>query len=836
MKAGARFCGGVNNFYVLVFRVDCVGNSVYSVSMSQKDDIKYKIEICDIGPIKRLDGLLSPKDQNLIFARNGTGKSFLSRAFRYIAEYNDQANLQTSTNDDNSKSLAELLVSKESEDSGDGSAEFIFSQNKKVLAKLDINKQNRNPVPEIDRQKTIFHVFSQDFVDNELGKAKYKVNLKEISKTIPLGYENIKLANARTTHEDTKTSHAEKTQSLVKMLNQEKELELKNKAGINASLTQYRDININFCFTQDPPTELPEVVISLNEIIKNLDKLKSIPADPPLPQDVAPLSLNEIPYDEIQEILKKSISPANIAEDIKKKINLNDDNYTFYEKGTDLIKESLKENLEICPLCDQSLENEKTKKIIDAYVKYFEDEEAKATALLRKYWKIINDKIKIIESHRQNINKQEKLFNDIKNYISSQKEINFENTDNDYNKIIVILTELKNIIGVKGKDLPKVCKMPDNDSSNALGMLNAKIEDSNKKINNIKKIFGDTGKERRNLQRLACKVFCTEFRKKHEIDIGKVQDIKSKLDEQVNEIQELESRGDKDSVKERVAKTLSMLLPHFFGDTYSFDKKNDTIKLNGGAMPPRGNNDSLSDGEKSVLAFCYFIATIHKKVESINDYEKLFLVFDDPVTSMSYDFIFSIVQALRNLGISKEGIISIKYKQPKEDYPRPKLLILTHNSYFFNIAYNDGYGVVGRQSAFLLSKSDDKNHKISKMSEYIAPFKEQLKDIVGIVNGNEPNHTTANSVRSVLEAIQKFCSPDKKLQNFLEDIARDEDININSTLINSLSHGDYNGIMPPIPDLKKVCKDVEKIAKIFIPGQINQIKDAEKINKPPPPE
>ncbi|MGU9963328.1 MAG: AAA family ATPase [Candidatus Halichondribacter symbioticus] len=791
--------------------------------MSQKDDIKYKIEICDIGPIKRLDGLLSPKDQNLIFARNGTGKSFLSRAFRYIAEYNDQANLQTSNNDDNSKSLAELLVSKESEDSGDGSAKFIFSQNKKVLAKLDINKQNRNPVPEIDRQKTIFHVFSQDFVDNELGKAKYKVNLKEITQTMTVGSENIKLENARTTHEDTKKRHAEKIQSLAKILNQEKELELKNKAGINASLTQYRDINISFCFNQEPPTELPEVVISLNEIIKDLDKLKSIPADPSLPTELELLLLNGISFDEIQKILETSISPSEIAKEIVKKIDAKPD---FYKAGISLI---IDEKLESCPLCEQSLKDEAVKNIIITYIEYFNAAEEKAKEKLRQHYNIINDKIKDIERHEKNTNRQEKLFNDLKQYISSQNEISFENTTEEYKKSIDILTELSNIIKIKEKDLSNLYEIQGSNLEKKCKELNVKIEDINKKIINIKKSINDTGKERLELQRLACKVFCTEFRKKHKIDIGKIQDIKSKLDEQANEIQELESTGDKDSVKERVAKTLSMLLPYFFGDTYSFDKENDTIKLNGGAMPPRGNNDSLSDGEKSVLAFCYFIATIHKKVESNNDYEKLFLVFDDPVTSMSYDFIFSIVQALRNLGISKEGIISIKYKQPKENYPRPKLLILTHNSYFFNIAYNDGHGVVGRHSAFLLSKSDDKNHKISDMSEYIAPFKYQLIDIIGVVNGEEPDYTTANSIRSVLEAIQKFCSPDKKLQNFLEDIARDEDININSTLINSLSHGDYNGIMPPIPDLKKVCKDVEKIAKIFIPGQINQIKDAEKI-------
>lgn len=44
----------------------------------------FTISATYLGPIFSLDGELSKNAQNLIFARNGTGKSFLSRAFRYL--------------------------------------------------------------------------------------------------------------------------------------------------------------------------------------------------------------------------------------------------------------------------------------------------------------------------------------------------------------------------------------------------------------------------------------------------------------------------------------------------------------------------------------------------------------------------------------------------------------------------------------------------------------------------------------------------------------------------------------------------------------------------------
>ena len=779
----------------------------------------YNIKARHIGPILKLEGLdgnLSKQHQNLIFARNGTGKSFLSRAFRYIAEHKNADNLQSTNNQGNSNSLADLLVSKESKDA---SAEFVFSHHRTVLAGLEINSQNKNPVPVVDSE-TIFHVFSQDFVDKELGKPRYEPDFNKITQEITVGSKNIELEEAHEKLKKITKTYDSEYQKLETEFNKEK-LSLKSRADIKISLRQYQDISIEKCFIENQQSESSSTDKPLSEIINDFNEVKLIDEDLTLPENLEPLSLNEVPYDKIQEILEKPISPANIAKDIKDKI---DNNYDFYETGKELIDK----NPEICPLCDQSLENKKTKEIIDAYIKYFEDAEAEAKTLLRDYWKIVNNKIKNVEMHKQNTNNQEKYFNDIKKNIPSQREINLENTNEEYKQIINILTELKDIIQTKGENVSNVCTVPDSNLENICDELNSKLGIINTKHPALINIYKNINKEKKSLRIAACDSFIPWFAEKNKDTIKNIQRIESELKEQTDEIKKLESTGGKVSVRDKVASTLQDLLPYFFDDKYSFDKESYAIKLNGEAMPLRGNSDTLSDGEKSVLAFCYFIAVIHQKVERDSDYKKLFLVFDDPVTSMSYDFVFSVVQALRNLGISKEGDISIKYRQPKEGYNQPRLLILTHNSYFFNIAFSKGHGVVKYNAAFLLDKIDDKKHKISDMSEYIAPFKYQLIDIIGVVNGNEPNHTTANSIRSVLEAIQKFCHPDKDLKIFLEDIAEANKININSTLINTLSHGLYDGTMPPQDDLKKVCKDVKKIAEIFIPGQVNQIKDANK--------
>ena len=50
----------------------------------------------------------------------------------------------------------------------------------------------------------------------------------------------------------------------------------------------------------------------------------------------------------------------------------------------------------------------------------------------------------------------------------------------------------------------------------------------------------------------------------------------------------------------------------------------------------------LSDGEKSILAFCFFLANIHGVVENESDYNRLFLVIDDPVSSMDFNYVYNV--------------------------------------------------------------------------------------------------------------------------------------------------------------------------------------------------
>ena len=225
-----------------------------------------------------------------------------------------------------------------------------------------------------------------------------------------------------------------------------------------------------------------------------------------------------------------------------------------------------------------------------------------------------------------------------------------------------------------------------------------------------------------------------------------------------------------------------------------------------------------------MIAFCYFVACVHRKVKSESDYHKVFFVFDDPVTSMSYDYVFGIAQVLKHLSISTQGVVSINPSRIDGNmYKRPKLLIMTHSSYFFNVSLTNK--VVHESAAFALNAQPD-GHKVSRMDKYIAPFQLQLKEIYEVANGKEPDHGTGNTIRSILEAVGRFCRPDKSkhLSEFIDFLAGDEDIKLRSVMINSLSHGSYYDETPAPDDLKLACDETLAVVEKYAAGQLEIVR------------
>lgn len=773
--------------------------------MSTLPKPSFSISAKFLGPVLSLNGELTNKSQNLVFARNGTGKSFLSRAFRYFDLHGQGRDI-----DDAAKNLV-------SDESADGKGAFSFARGPTAMGTLLLDKSGDVVTPQLG--DTIFHVFSEDFVQEELRERLYEID-GEIENQIAVDSESIKIKDAQDELAKAQADAQAAEAALRDKFDKEKLSELAEKAGINKQLRDYKGLTIDRLLERYPDKPEPANP-SVADIIKDLDSLKAIPSDPIYPDDVGPVPSDDIDLKEIEDSLGRITSPSSVSEDIKKKI---DEHREFYATGTKIVQDTHRES---CPFCEQGITAGDPKAIIDAYVGYFSDAEEKHKTELRGFFRALLNREAALKETENRLSRQKSRFDTLKSFVPSQKDVALGDGEEELKNLRDTLVALKDVVQKKTDALTVALSMPENGLAANVTAINELITANNSKAQKLTRAVEKSDEERRDLQRKACMAYEAEFAITNWTDIEALRTLRVATTAAAAALLALEKSSPSTDARIRVAETFELLLKEFFADKYVFDK-DDFILKRGIHEMTRGSHRTLSDGEKTVIAFCYFVACAHRKVGANSDYRKLFLVFDDPVTSMSYDFVFSIAQTLKNLNISDQGGISINPGQiDGNKHLRPELLILTHSSYFFNICLTNRIVDERKGAAFALHP-DAGTHKLVPLREYVAPFKEQLKDAYDVANGRDPDHRTANSVRSVLEAIGRFCRPDKSesLSTFVQHLAGDEGIAVKSVLINSLCHGTYYEETPVPGDLKLACEETITVVDRFAVGQLELIKGA----------
>lgn len=754
-----------------------------------------------LGPVFSLNGELTKNAQNLVFARNGTGKSFLSRAFRYLDLHGQGLAL-----DNASRNLV-------SDESPNGNGAFSFGRGTETMGSLQLKKAEDKSTAQLN--DTIFHVFSEEFVQEELREQQFNLD-GDIKNQIAVDSTNIQLNEAEEVLALAERAAQQALDTLKSDFDKERTSQLVVKAGVRKQLREYGALSIEALLISYPEKPEPPQK-SLAEILKGLDSLKSIPAEPVYPQVVKSIGLDDIDIKALADILNKITSPSSVSETIKKKIDANRD---FYKTGVDIIDQ---EHVSSCPFCEQDIMASNPKSIIDAYVEYFSDEEAKHKSELRDFYAALNNKERQLTETENELARQNSRYDKLRAYLPSMKDNALAQYDSAIKAAAKVIASMKSTIEDKGKSLGLSASLPDDDLAARIGEIRQIIQENNESVDALRQAVSKADEERKRLHRKACIVFEREFTISRWFDIDALQALQEDAKDKHAALAALRKSSLSADARDRVADTFEILLKDFFGEKYVFHK--DVFVLTRGAHEmTRGPHRTLSDGEKTAIAFCYFVACVHRKVTANSDYRRLFLVFDDPVTSMSYDFVFAIAQTLKNLNISDLGEVSVNPGLiDGNKHKRPELLILTHSSYFFNISVTNK--VVDPNAAFALYP-DKAVHKIARLNKYVAPFQEQLQDIYEIANGREPDHATANAVRSVLEAVGRFCRPDKSssLTVFVQHLAAEDGITVKSVLINSLCHGTYYDEMPSPDDLKLACEETLSVVEKYAAGQLEEIK------------
>ncbi len=747
--------------------------------------IKTEINCENIAPIKSLNKEISSDTLKFgVFANNGSGKTFISRMFR-LTESSEELVL-----DEEGSSPTDKLITL-GENSGNFNFKITDKQgNVSEQFGISLNKQN---TPNIPQTNYLFHVFNEDYVEDNLRSLDYDKD-DEIDGFI-LGKVNIDLSD-----DEEKLGEIEKEgKDLATQIENEIDTYISDKIDDIQNikrLNEYKELDFQK-IVKAVDKQSYQIEKSYDDLIEDYNKIKSVPENL---QDIGEVKAIEIDLEmlnAIKESCEKEYSLSSLAEDFKEKIK---SKQAFIETGIGLIEKERKD----CPFCEQNLENDALN-LIDNYNKYLNDVESTTIKLFKGYKKSLENLKDEIDAINTSNAKKINSFNTYKDkYIPSSADIELSNLS-----ITNLSSELQKIIDKIDSKLTDISQsiIIDENILESIEkyetILNGEIESNNKEIRKINKKKNSINYENLSIRKLLCKRTLDDLILEHKTNIKSLEKLRRDFTDLKTEIAKKKEQ-EKISRKKKVASTIKTVLNYFFADKYTLDEESFRLTFNANILEKKQAKDILSAGEKNIVAFAYYIGDTHLKVESEDDYKKLFFIIDDPISSMDFSHVYTVCGVIRDI------------KKILDKVERERFMIFTHNNDFMRILSSNN--IVDKK--LLLSNGEliDFNNNLT------VPYITHLLDIYKIARKGEiPTHTTANSIRHIIETLTKFDKIEIHTESISEYIKTNMPNETKSyTLINDLSHGGWRTEQAPITnnDYKEICELVVKHIEEKFNGQV----------------
>lgn len=745
------------------------------------NQIEISLKCKNLAPISCIDTKFKTSTQKLaIFANNGTGKTYLSRIFQLLT---------TSNSDDDTTSFIRHKENK---------AEFTFKveSNGEIFEDISFQIDRHQPFQKIET-KYIYHTFNQDYVDKNIRALNYQIGEHEITGFI-LGKAQIELADEESKLKELENNDKDLREQLESSIQKYINQNISTIANINR-LNEFRDLTIENILTQNYNYTKPQKTVE--QLIGDYDKIKSIPEHIETINFLKEIEVNFNFIEELTRLLQKECSVSTITEGFKQKIK-QDSN--FYEKGVLLSKEK-----DCCPFCGQTL-TQNAIELIDKYVEYFNNEEATVIKQLADFNKKISDIIKHIKEWQSCYQSICNKFNYYtRTYIPSMENVSL--SINSIDEVIVFFNTLMEYIDKKNKNISDIVEVSDDIISRVkvgIDGLNEKVKVDNKSIKDLNKKLEQSSEENRNIRKNICSATYYYLSDLHQNEIKKIIELREEY-KKLNELINKKKEGEKISKKEKVYETIKCVLDYFFNGKYTLEQ--DTFKLifNNEAIEQGHIAKVLSEGEKSIIAFAYYLGDTHTRVKRTEDYKKIYFIIDDPISSLDYTHVYTMSGIIRDL----QNIFN--------DLGYVKFIVLTHNNDFMRILTANK--IIDR--SFIM----EKNSFVEFKENYTVPYISHLLDIYRISIGEtEPNHTTANSIRQIIETLTQFRyldSNNQTIQDYIENSNIDKSKKT-YTFINDLSHGGWRSNQAPMlpKDYNETCTEIIKHIEAIFPQQIEYCK------------
>lgn len=749
--------------------------------------IKVKLKCTNIAPLENLDNEFENNSLKIgVFANNGCGKTFISRMFALLEKpaSGEETGSSTTQNTDRLITL------------GKTNATFGFritNEDGAAVEDIVINL-TRGATPTVPTTKYLYHTFNQDYVDNNIRALDYE-HTSDVQGYI-LGKTNIDLTD------DTKKLEAIVAQRTALKNDVKAKIDLyidKYIAPITnirrlAEYQQYVSSGIFLSQGESLKQELPKTV---NDYIADFDKVKSVPENLENIDSLLIFEFAQDLFDEIHSILSTAYTLSSFGESFKAEMRAKQD---FVEKGLTLLETSDGH----CPFCKQKLENDALS-LIDKYNEFINNEEAKTIKRIQELMETVDKKRKELSGIKSKNTAAINRFNDYKTkYIPSCEGKSLEDLDSTL--VDECLTALREALESKHNDISVAIHI-DNEIvtsfftrivsfNNSIYSNNGLIEEINIKKNSI----GEESKiVRRDICKAAYNLWVDKYGKeqKQYLELGKHEDSLRAEIEKKKVSQKVEK-------KKLVSETIMKVLDYFFSGKYTLDEKTFRLVFKTKTLEKDQTKNVLSEGEKNIVAFAYYLGDTHTIIEKEEDYKNLFFVIDDPISSMDFTYVYTLSGVIRD----------IKSIFPKME--RVRHFVLTHNSDFIRILSSNKI----LDKVLLL-----KNSALHEWNDnFTVPYICHLLDIYRIARkGEKATHTTANSIRHIIETIDKFesiNSNEDSVKEFIKyNIPNDKK---SYTYINDLSHGGWRTEQPPMTDAdyKEICETIVVLVEERYPNQI----------------
>jgi wobble nucleotide-excising tRNase len=743
--------------------------------MANDKNIKTEIKCKNLAPITTLDKVINSKSlQYAVYANNGEGKTFISNMFRLLENRTDL--LQ----DKLGNTITDKFISLDKTNC-DFSFKITDDEGEKEDLSVALKKGEITTVP---TTKYIYHTFNQDYIDENsevnydkdgnitdyiIGKANIDVS-KEEKKLKEKNKDKEKLYDE--TKEKIETLIDKKIGSIphIKKLNEYKDY------------LYFEGIYNDF---ENPWTGLR---YGFKDYLNDFDKIKSVPESLPKLQEVLKVDDNTDFIKTTIDKLKEKFDLSKVADDFKKKVL---EKQSFIEKGLELLTETDK-----CPFCEQEIKDNALT-LIDNYTSFIQDEETKTVNAFKEKKKQILFLIDEINTcNNSNLEAKVSFNNYVEKYFSSSKGV--ELYDLPISDLVKDLNGIIEKIENKIQDISVPIIIQDNVlktiHKNIL-VINKKSDDNNTEINKINLKLDNLSSENKEVRRNLCKSLFNELSKQYNSEFLQLntfkEDIKV-LEESIGKKKE----QNKINKREKVSKTIKSVLYNFFTDKYSLDEETFRLTFKKETLNSGQAKDVLSEGEKTIIAFAYFLGDTHLKLKKVEDYNRLFFIIDDPISSMDFNHVYTLSGIIRDL------------KKVFELDTHTRFIIFTHNIEFMRILVSNEIA----KKSFVLVDSELKEFNNNLTVPYIPHLSGLYKISIGDAS---PNHTTANSIRHIIETLTKFEHLELgngAIKKYIDEHFKD---NIKTyTLINDLSHGAWRGEQQAISETDFILLCTEIVSHI----------------------